>query len=103
LDDEAAVDRARFDADGHWSTPPVPWTDEIENRLDAAGITQRIHAAIDTLPAGQRQVVVLRDVEGLSSADVCTLMDISDGNQRVLLHRGRSRIRRVLEQQVEAI
>ena len=103
LDDESAVDRARFDADGHWSTPPVAWTDEIENRLDAAGLTERIHAAIDALPAGQREVVVLRDVDGLSSEDVCDLLDITDGNQRVLLHRGRARIRRVLEQQVGAI
>jgi RNA polymerase sigma-70 factor (ECF subfamily) len=103
LDDESALDRVRFDAGGHWSTPPVAWTDEIENRLDAAGITERIQAAIDALPGGQREVVVLRDVDGLSSEDVCDLLDITDGNQRVLLHRGRSRIRRVLEQQVGAL
>ena len=52
---------------------------------------------LDDLPPGQRRVVVLRDFEGLSSADVCALLEISEANQRVLLHRGRSRIRNMLE------
>ena len=57
--------------------------------------------AIEDLPDMQRQVVTLRDVEGLTSTDVCDVLAISEGNQRVLLHRGRARVRRALEQKLE--
>src|SRR5207253_9377710 len=100
LGDGPTVDAARFDARGQWSAPPQPWTDEVDSRLDAAGIADRIRAAIDALPVGQREVVLLRDVDGRTSEDVCDLPDMTEGNQRVLLHRGRARIRRVLEQEV---
>jgi len=56
-----------------------------------------VRAAISRLPEGQRAVVTLRDVDGLSSKEVCDVLDISEANQRVLLHRGRSRIRAALE------
>jgi RNA polymerase sigma-70 factor (ECF subfamily) len=55
---------------------------------------------IAELPPGQQSVVTLRDVEGLSSAEVCAILDITEGNQRVLLHRARTRIRAALEQEV---
>lgn len=99
-DHEPAVDPARFNAGGTWAEPPAPWTDEVEDRLTAIATVERIRAALEELPPGPRQVVLLRDVDGLSSAEVCTVLSISEGNQRVLLHRGRSRIRRLLEQEV---
>jgi RNA polymerase sigma-70 factor (ECF subfamily) len=61
---------------------------------------RRVHDAIAELPAGQQAVVTLRDVEGLSSAEVCAILDITEGNQRVLLHRARNRIRAALEEEV---
>ena len=91
------VDPDRFQADGTWSAPPAPWTDDVDERLDAAGIAGRVRDVIDELPDGQREVVLLRDVEGVSSADACAILGITEGNQRVLLHRGRARVRRVLE------
>jgi len=91
------VDPDRFQADGQWAVPPAPWTDDVDDRLDAAEVVGRVRELIDALPAGQREVVLLRDVEGLSSADACSILGVSEGNQRVLLHRGRARVRRMLE------
>jgi RNA polymerase sigma-70 factor (ECF subfamily) len=99
-DYESSVDPHRFAKDGQWHQPPVPWTDEIDDQLAAAATTKFVRAAIDELPEGQREVVLLRDVEGLSSAEVCQVLGLADGNQRVLLHRGRARIRRALETMV---
>lgn len=97
---EPGIDPGRFNAAGAWSEPPAPWTDAVEDRLTATATVERIRAALEELPPGPRQVVLLRDVDGLTSEEVCTVLSISEGNQRVLLHRGRSRIRRVLEQEV---
>jgi RNA polymerase sigma-70 factor, ECF subfamily len=92
-----AVDGSRFDATGHWAVPPERWVDEADDRVDAAKLAGRLRSAIDELPPRQREVVTLRDVEGLSSEEVCSVLDISESNQRVLLHRGRSRLRQALE------
>ena len=91
------VDASWFDAGGTWQVPPEPWADQVDDKVIAAKIAARILAAIDELPLQQREVVTLRDVQGLSSEEVCTVLDISNGNQRVLLHRGRSRLRQVIE------
>lgn len=96
---EPAVDPQRFGAAGQWVDPPAPWTDEVEDRLCAAATLAKVRGLIDALPAGQREVVMLRDVEGLSSAEACKVLGIREGNQRVLLHRGRSRVRGLLEQE----
>ena len=96
-DAEPAVDRSRFDSTGHWAVPPEHWVEEADNRLDAAKLAGRLRSAVSELPDRQREVVMLRDVEGLSSEEVCSVLDISEGNQRVLLHRGRSRLRQMLE------
>jgi len=69
----------------------------VEDRLEAGKLADFLRAAIDDLPDRQRQVVTLRDIEGLSSEEVCSVLEISEGNQRVLLHRGRSRLRQALE------
>ena len=62
----------------------------------AAKIAARILTAIDELPLQQKEVLTLRDVQGLSSEEVCAILDISNVNQRVLLHRGRSKLRQVI-------
>ena len=92
----------RFAQDGHWVTPPVHWSDEVLERITAPEVAARIRQLIDQLPLAQRQVVTLRDVEGLSSGEVCEILRITEGNQRVLLHRARTRIRTLLEQEVLA-
>jgi RNA polymerase sigma-70 factor (ECF subfamily) len=91
------VDRARFDASGGWSSPPEHWVEDAEQRLGAAELATHIHAALEQMPARQRAVVTLRDVDGLESDEVCKLLSLSPGNQRVLLHRGRSQLRQALE------
>src|SRR5271156_6807116 len=94
---ETAVDPNRFDSNGHWITPPEYFLEDAEDRMVAALLAERIHSSLDNLPESQRQVVTLRDLEGLDSKEVCQLLKISEGNQRVLLHRGRSRLRQDLE------
>jgi RNA polymerase sigma-70 factor, ECF subfamily len=94
---EPAVDGSRFDDTGHWADPPERWVEEADNRLHAAKLAGRLRSALEGLPERQREVVTLRDIDGLSSEEVCSVLDISEGNQRVLLHRGRSRLRQVLE------
>jgi RNA polymerase sigma-70 factor, ECF subfamily len=96
-DFEPAVDQSRFDATGHWAEPPERWLEQVEDRLAAEAMAGRVRVAIADLPDRQREVVTLRDIEGLSSEEVCGILEISEGNQRVLLHRGRSRLRQVLE------
>jgi RNA polymerase sigma-70 factor (ECF subfamily) len=90
------VDASSFVAGGSWRVPPEPWADQVDDKVIAAKIAARILAAIDELPVQQRAVVTLRDVQGLSSGEVCAVLDISDGNLRVLLHRGRSKLRQVI-------
>ena len=75
---------------GGWGTAP-------DARLLASEVQDCIRSAINALPTAQRTVVTMRDVEGWTSEDVCNALQISESNQRVLLHRGRSRVRRVLE------
>ena len=86
----------RFDANGAWATPPAPWADRVDDQLVASRLAHRVHELLPALPDQQRQVVVLRDVEGLESGDVTALLGITDGNQRVLLHRGRAKLRELL-------
>jgi RNA polymerase sigma-70 factor (ECF subfamily) len=92
-----AVDAARFGPSGAWTAPPERWIEEAENRVDAVKLSELLRGGLDGLPPRQREVVLLRDVEGLSSAEVCEVLAITEANQRVLLHRGRSRLRQLLE------
>lgn len=91
------VDRSRFDASGGWMSPPQHWIEDSENRMQAQALAGYIEKTLGELPERQREVVVLRDVDGLSSHEVCEVLEISDANQRVLLHRGRSHLRQALE------
>jgi RNA polymerase sigma-70 factor (ECF subfamily) len=98
-DDGPAVDPDRFVPDGarwanHWSQPPEPWSDE---KLQAAETAARAKAEIERLPVRQRTVMTLRDVEGLAPDEVCEILGISEGNQRVLLHRARAKVRTAME------
>jgi RNA polymerase sigma-70 factor (ECF subfamily) len=105
--DEPAIDPDRFQSDddawpGHWATPPRPWQ-KPERRLLSLEARGHLKAALDGLPERQRLVVTLRDVEGFDADEVCELLDLSPENQRVLLHRGRSRLRTALETYVEDV
>jgi RNA polymerase sigma-70 factor (ECF subfamily) len=98
-DDEPSVAPERFHPAGEpgagaWSAPPEPWP---EDRLLAAETRAVIEQAIDELPGLQRAVVSMRDIEGLSSEEVQEALGISAANQRVLLHRGRARLRAAWE------
>ena len=94
------IDGEHFDGSGAWADPPEPWADRADDRLAAAQLASRVHSLLDELPESQRQVVLLRDVEGLPADEVAELLGVSDGNQRVLLHRGRARLRHLLAGEV---
>jgi RNA polymerase sigma-70 factor (ECF subfamily) len=98
-DAEPVLDPARFKENGMWASPPQQWPDDTPEALllrqESLALVQR---AIDGLPPRQRAVLVLRDIEGESSEDVCNILEINETNQRVLLHRARMGVRRVLEQ-----
>jgi RNA polymerase sigma-70 factor, ECF subfamily len=101
-DRQPAVEPDRFQpADalwpGHWSSFPAGWSTTPETRLLSGETLDHIRAAIEDLPTGQKAVITLRDIEGWSADEVCNALQISESNQRVLLHRGRSRVRRALE------
>jgi RNA polymerase sigma-70 factor (ECF subfamily) len=91
------VSRTRFDSVGMWNEAPQPFTELVEGRLARADVVDAVHRAMRELPELQHAVVTLRDVEGLSTSEVAELLELSDANVRVLLHRGRARIREVLE------
>jgi RNA polymerase sigma-70 factor (ECF subfamily) len=95
---EDTVDASCFSTLGFWKKSPARWNEENPEAL----VTQRetrlaIEAAMEGLPPGQRAVVTLRDLEGWSSEETCNVLEISESNQRVLLHRARARIRAALE------
>lgn len=99
--DGPSVDADRFQgSDGvcadHWAVPPRPWEDP-HRRLASLEAREHLRRAITALPERQRAAVMLRDVEGLDAAEVCELLEVSEGNQRVLLHRGRAAVRNALE------
>jgi RNA polymerase sigma-70 factor (ECF subfamily) len=90
--DAPSVDPDRFADDGHWASPIEPWHDVLASELRMV-----IDEAIATLPEQQRRVIQLRDVEGWSSEEVCNVLELSETNQRVLLHRARSKVRIAVE------
>lgn len=81
---------------GHWARFPMPWRDSPEHSLLAGEAVDVVRGALARLPEQQRIVVTLRDVEGYDAEEVCALLDLTAGNQRVLLHRGRARVRQTL-------
>jgi RNA polymerase sigma-70 factor (ECF subfamily) len=104
--EEPAVPENRFRAPdnqwpGHWASPPRALDTVPEERLLGREARERIAEALTTLPDTQRIVVTLRDVAGWDSDEVCDALELSEGNQRVLLHRGRAKLRAALEQYLE--
>ena len=100
--DEPSVDPDRFRRagepwEGGWKVPPTDWGPDVAERLLARETTEVIAATMGQLPDAQRTVMALRDIQGWSSDEVCEALDISPGNQRVLLHRARSRVRGAIE------
>ena len=98
--DDPSVDPDRFlgpdsPHPGAWAAPPVPWPQE---KLLEGETLNVIEMAIDMLPEAQREVILLRDVDGWTPMEVSEVLEITDGNQRVLLHRARSKVRAALEE-----
>jgi RNA polymerase sigma-70 factor (ECF subfamily) len=85
---------------GHWKSYPTDWGTWPEQQLLARETLEIVERAIDELPAMQRIVITLRDVTGCSAEEVCDVLGIGDGNQRVLLHRARARVRAQLERHI---
>jgi RNA polymerase sigma-70 factor (ECF subfamily) len=105
--DEPAVEPARFrDAGdpypGHWWASPSDWRTLPESKLLSEETLEVVKNAIDELPDLQRTVITMRDVAGCDSDEVCETLEISEGNQRVLLHRARARVRTALERHLDA-
>jgi RNA polymerase sigma-70 factor (ECF subfamily) len=101
-DDEPVVDPDRFSGGpnpypGHWTTPPDDWRALPEAALAGRETLAVVTAAIAELPPAQRAVIAMRDIAGCEAEEVCATLEISEGNQRVLLHRARSRVRAALE------
>jgi RNA polymerase sigma-70 factor (ECF subfamily) len=99
--DEPTVDPERFLGSGerfpgHWAAPPQAW--RPESRLLSDEALRVIEHEIDRLPPAQRAVITMRDVQGFTSEEVCNALDLSETNQRVLLHRARARVRGALEE-----
>jgi RNA polymerase sigma-70 factor (ECF subfamily) len=97
---EGTVDADRFigsgeRSSGHWAAPPQAWAPE--GRLLADETLEVVERAIDELPPAQRAVITMRDIQGFTSEEVCNALDLTETNQRVLLHRARAKVRKVLE------
>jgi RNA polymerase sigma-70 factor, ECF subfamily len=104
--DEPAVEPDRFRGHddgfpGHWRSYPGNWHALPEDALLARETLQLVAAAIAELPPAQQTVIRMRDIEGCSPEEVCEVLGVSDGNQRVLLHRARSRVRAALERHLD--
>jgi RNA polymerase sigma-70 factor (ECF subfamily) len=100
---EPAVDPDRFLGagerfPGHWAVPPESWAGLPEDRLVARETMDVIEREIERLPSVQRAVITMRDVQGFTSEEVCNALDLTETNQRVLLHRARSKVRGALEE-----
>jgi RNA polymerase sigma-70 factor (ECF subfamily) len=96
-EEAAPVEPERFSEAGFWSLPPKRWDDAPESLVLRKEARETIDRELEGLPAAQRTVVVLRDLEGWDSDEVCNVLGLSETNQRVLLHRGRQRLRAALE------
>ncbi len=101
------VDPERFRAPGsafagHWAGYPADWSSMPEQALLGRETLDRVKSAIKNLPPAQQTVITLRDIEGWTSKEVCVALDLSEGNQRLLLHRARSGVRAALEGHFDA-
>jgi RNA polymerase sigma-70 factor, ECF subfamily len=104
--DSPTVDPSRFwgagsTDPGYWITYPNSWDEVPEERLLSDEVRQIIQAAINMLPAMQKQVITLRDVEDMDAEETCAMLSITDSNQRVLLHRARATVRQAVERYLD--
>ena len=104
--DDPAIDADRFQGrrgeyPGHWARPPAEW-DSPEVRLAGEDARRVMLDAIAALPERQREVLALRDIQGYSAAEACNALELTETNQRVLLHRARSKVRAALERHFDA-
>jgi RNA polymerase sigma-70 factor (ECF subfamily) len=100
FDGEGADDtlNAAFDGRGRWKNMPDLWDEMTAERIIAGrSVMEHVNAAIDTLPAAQRSVLILRSQQGMEAAEVARVLEISEGNVRVLLHRARLAVRKALD------
>lgn len=101
IDDAPAVEPVAFAADGRWTSAPPRLDSDPETGLLSAELRERLLDAVDALSNDQRAVITLRDLVGVPAMDVCDLLEITEVNQRVLLHRARARVRAALTPLVE--
>jgi RNA polymerase sigma-70 factor (ECF subfamily) len=104
--DDPAVEPGRFRGPedpfpGHWRAYPGDWHRLPDEALAQGETLKVVLGAIEALPAAQRTVIALRDIQGCDPEEVCALLDVSEGNQRVLLHRARSKVRAALERHLD--
>jgi RNA polymerase sigma-70 factor (ECF subfamily) len=107
-DEGPTVDPDRFvpegqPGSGEWATPPRPWEYRPDERVLTGELRGVIAAAVEDLPPRQRTVLTLRDIEGWSAEEVRMTLDLTEGNQRVLLHRARAKVRRALERYFDVV
>lgn len=91
-----------FGRDGHWNITPLSWSDRVDDVVVANQLAHRLPQLLAQLPAAQRQVVILHDVEQLPCEEITAMLGITEGNERVLLHRGRTRLRAMLAAEMGA-
>jgi len=106
-DEDPAVAAERFRGPddgfpGHWAGYPIDWRSLPEQALTGRETLEVVKQAIADLPPTQRTVITLRDVQGWGADEVCAALEVSEGNQRVLLHRARSQVRAALERHLDA-
>jgi RNA polymerase sigma-70 factor, ECF subfamily len=94
-DDEPVLSADTFTASGGWNAPPAAWHDPT-SKLDRSELGRILEDAIAQLPERQQLVITLRDVRGWTSEEVCNVLEVSETNQRVLLHRARTKVRATL-------
>lgn len=100
LDDQPIVDPARFRPNSHWANPPAMWHgDTPEELLASKELQECINTALMSLPPLQRAALSLRDMQGMDMETICKILEVSESNGRVLLHRARSRIQQAIEGQ----
>lgn len=98
-EEQPIVDPARFKTNGHWSHPPPMWhADTPDAMLASAELRDCIHTALSALPPMQRAAITLRDMQGMGMEMICKVLEVSESNGRVLLHRARSSIQQAIDE-----
>lgn len=93
------IDPSRFKTDGHWQTPPHFWhADTPDEILASTELRTHVDKALKALPSIQQAVIALRDMQGLDMNSICKILEVSESNARVLLHRARSQVREAIDQ-----